>query len=253
MGHIFDLKSAKLYEEWLSSPGGVLLDKLSTDLIVRLVRPKRGERILDVGCGTGNHLLLFHKLGLDVTGIDASPYMLDMAKSRLGSKASLKISMADDLPFEDNEFDITTLIVTLEFIDNPLAVLKEVGRVTKDRVFVGVLNYLSFGCISKKIFSLFNDSIFRETHLFSLWGIREDVKKAYGNTPIEWGSVQTMPTFFFKEYTRRIEMSPLTQSYPFGTFIGISSKMMYTLRTEGIRIGEELKKGAESLVGSPGF
>ena len=48
-------------------------------------------------------------------------------------------------------------------------------------------------------------------------------------------------------------MSPLTQSYPFGTFIGISSKMMYTLRTEGIRIGEELKKGAESLAGSPGF
>jgi len=79
------------------------------------------------------------------------------------------------------------------------------------------------------------------------------MKKAYGNTPIEWGSVRTMPTFFFKESTRRIEASPLAQAYPFGAFIGISSKMMYTLRTEGIRIGEELKKGAESLVGSPGF
>jgi len=56
-----------------------------------------------------------------------------------------------------------------------------------------------------------------------------------------------------KEHARRIEMSPLTQSYPFGTFIGISAKMMYTLRAEGITIGKELKKGAESLVGSPGF
>lgn len=251
MGRIFDLKSGKLYEEWLNSPGGVLFDKLSTELIIRLLRPERGERILDVGCGTGNHLLLFHRLGLDINGVDASPYMLDIAKSRLGSKASLKVSMADDLPFEDNEFDISTLILTLEFVDDPLAVLKEVGRVTKDRVFVGVLNYLSFDCILKRFISLFNDSIFGEAHLFSVWGIREDMKKAYGNTLIEWGSVQSLPSFFAKGYLR--DVFPLTEHCPFGAFIGLCSKMMYTLRTEGLKIEEELKKGAKSLVDLPGF
>jgi len=46
---------------------------------------------------------------------------------------------------------------------------------------------------------------------------------------------------------------PLTQYCPFGAFIGICSKMMYTVRTEGIRIEDELKKGAESLVDLPGF
>ena len=253
MGHIFDLKLARLYDEWLNSPGGVLLDRLSTDLIVRLLRPKRGERVLDVGCGTGNHLLLFHKLGLNITGIDASPCMLDIAKSRLGSKASLKVSMADDLPFEDNEFDIATLILTLEFVDDPLATLKEVGRVTKDRVFVGVLNYLSFDCILKKFIAFFHDSIFREVHLYSLWGIREDIKRAYGDTLIDWGSVQTMPAFFVRRYSRDNTTYPLTQYCPFGAFIGICSKMMYTVRTEGIRIEDELKKGAESLVDLPGF
>ena len=135
MGHIFDLKLAKLYEAWQKSPEGILLDRLSSDLIIRLVRPKRGERVLDIGCGTGNHLLLFYRLGLDVTGLDASPYMLDIAKSRLGNKASFKIGSAEDLPFEDNEFDITTLIITLEFLDNPLEALREAGRVTKNKVF----------------------------------------------------------------------------------------------------------------------
>ncbi|MBE9593183.1 MAG: class I SAM-dependent methyltransferase, partial [Proteobacteria bacterium] len=166
-----------------------MFDRLSSDLIIGLVRPKRGERVLDIGCGTGNHLLLFYRLGLDVTGLDASPYMLDIAKSRLGNKASFKIGSAEDLPFEDNEFDITTLIITLEFLDNPLEALREAGRVTKSKVFIGVLNGLSLGCVYNKIYSLFSPSIFRETHLFTLWGLKEHVKKAYGNVPMEWGSI----------------------------------------------------------------
>jgi len=133
--------------------------------------------VLDVGCGTGNHLLLFYRLGLDVTGLDASPYMLDIAKSRLGNKASFKIGCAEDLPFEDNEFDVTTFIITLEFLDNPLAALSEAGRVTKNKVFIGVLNGLSLECVCKKMYSLFSDSIFRETHLFTLWGAQGTCEK----------------------------------------------------------------------------
>ena len=99
MEHIFDIKLARLYEEWTRSPEGILIDELSNELIMRILRPKKGESVLDIGCGTGNHLLFFHKLGLDITGIDASPYMLDIAKSRLGNKASLKLGRADNLPF----------------------------------------------------------------------------------------------------------------------------------------------------------
>jgi len=252
MGHIFDVKSAKLYEAWQKSPEGILFDRLSSELIIRLVRPKRGERILDIGCGTGNHLLLFYRLGLDVTGLDASPYMLDIAKSRLGNKASFKIGSVEDLPFEDNEFDITTLIITLEFLDDPLAALSEAGRVTKNKVFIGVLNGLSLGCVCKKMYSLFSNSIFRETHLFTLWGLKGCVKKAYGNVPMEWGSIQIMP-FFFTKYSKIIERLSLVQSYPFGTFLGLSSTMTYTLKTENLKVAKHLKKGTESLVGNSPF
>jgi ubiquinone/menaquinone biosynthesis C-methylase UbiE len=251
MGHVFDEKLASLYEAWQISPEGILLDRLSSELIVRLLRPQKGERILDIGCGSGNHLLLFYRLGFDVTGLDTSPYMLDIARSRLGNKASLRIGKAEQLPFEDNEFDLATLIMTLEFLDDPLEALREAGRVAKDRVFVGVLNSLSLGCISKRVYTLFHDSIFREARLFTLWGLKSCVKKVCGNVPMEWASVQAMP-FFLRNYTERVEMSSSVQSCPFGAFLGLVFKMIYTLRTENLRVTERLKKGVESLTGIPG-
>jgi ubiquinone/menaquinone biosynthesis C-methylase UbiE len=251
-GHIFDQKLAKLYEGWEKSPEGVSLDKLSTQLIIRLLKPQRGERILDIGCGTGNHLLLFHRLGLDVTGTDASPYMLDIARSRLGSKASLKLGRAEDLPFEDNEFDVATLIYTLEFLNDPFAALREVGRVAKHRVFLGVLNGLSLGCIGNKCYAVFHDTVFRQARLFTLWGLRSSVKKACGNVPMEWGTAQVMP-FFLRKYSERIEMSPVVQSCPFGSFLGLAFEMAYTLRTGRLKLTERLKKEAESPAGTSGF
>ena len=252
MGHIFDVKAAMLYEAWQRSPEGLLFDRLSSELIVRLMRPQKGERVLDIGCGTGNHLLLFYRLGLDVTGLDASPYMVDIAKSRLGDKATFKIGSAEDLPFEDNEFDVTTLIITLEFLDNPLTALREAGRVTKNKVFIGVLNGLSLDCVCKKMYSLFSRSIFRETHLFTLWGLKRYVKKAYGNIPMEWGSTKVTP-FFFKKYHSQIERSSCPQSNPFDGFLGLSATMTYTLKTDNLKVTEKMKKRAESLISSSPF
>jgi ubiquinone/menaquinone biosynthesis C-methylase UbiE len=252
MGRVFDSGFADLYEEWLKSPEAMLLDQLSTELIIHLLQPERGERILDIGCGTGNHLLLFYRIGLDVTGLDASPYMLDIARSRLGQKASLKGGRAEDLPYEDNEFDITTLIFTLEFLDDPLAALQEAGRVTKDRIFVGVLNSLSFGYIFNKLRTLFHNSIFREVRAFTLWELKSLVKKAYGDVPIKWASVQMLP-FLSKQYMEIIEKSPKVQSYPYGTFLGLACSMTYTLKTKNLPAAEKSKKGAESIARNSRF
>jgi ubiquinone/menaquinone biosynthesis C-methylase UbiE len=250
MGHIFDVKLANLYEAWQNTSDGMVFDRLSSELTVHLIKPKKGERVLDIGCGTGNHLLLFYRLGLDVTGIDASPYMLDIAKSRLGNKSSFKLGSAEDLPFEDNEFDLTTLILTLEFLDHPLPALREAGRVTKNKVFIGVLNGLSLGCVWKKCCSLFSSSIFRKAHLFTLWGLRGYVKEAFGNVPMEWGSIQIMP-FCFKTYSKKMEKLPSVQTYPFGTFLGLSATMTYTLKTDNLRLTKRLPRRRESLIGSP--
>jgi ubiquinone/menaquinone biosynthesis C-methylase UbiE len=244
MGHVFEKKLFGLYEEWQQSPEGMLLDRLSTELILRLLQPKRGERVLDIGCGTGNHLLLFYRMGLDVTGLDASALMLDIARSRLGHKASLKGGRAEDLPFEDNEFDITTLIFTLEFLDDPLTVLREAGRVTKDRIFVGVLNSLSVGCILKRFSALLKDSVFREMRTFTLWELTKLIRKAYGDVPVTWGSVRMFP-FLSGQYAERIDRSP--KAHPCGTFLGLACSMTYTLKTRNLPVMEKSKKGVESI------
>lgn len=252
MGRVFDTGFARLYEEWLNSPEGIWLDRLNTELIMRLLQPKRGERVLDIGCGTGNHLLIFYRIGLDVTGLDASSYMLDIARSRLGHRASLELGRAEDLPFEDNEFDIATLILTLEFLDDPLAALQEAGRVTRDRIFVGVLNSLSVGCICKKLSALFQHSIFRGMHTFTLWELKGLVKRAYGEAPIKWGSVQMLP-FLPKRHAEGIERSSLLQSYPYGTFLGLACTMTYSLKTSYISVIEKSKQEADSIARSSRF
>ncbi|MBW1689692.1 MAG: methyltransferase domain-containing protein [Deltaproteobacteria bacterium] len=252
MGRVFDSAFARLYEQWLNSPEGISLDRLSTELIMRLLQPKRGERVLDIGCGTGNHLLIFYRIGLDVTGLDASSYMLDIARSRLGHRAALELGRAEDLPFEDNEFDITTLILTLEFLDDPLAALQEAGRVTRDRIFVGVLNSLSIGCILKKLAALFQHSIFRGLHTFTLWELSGLVRRSYGEAPIKWGSVQMLP-FLPIRHEEGFERSSLLQSQPFGTFLGLACTMTYTLKTRYIGVLEKSKKGADSIARSARF
>jgi len=249
MGHIFEKTLFALYDEWQHSAQGMLLDQASTELIMHLLEPKQGERILDVGCGTGNHLLLFYRLGLDVTGVDASSYMLDIAQSRLGHRASLRGGRAEDLPFEDNEFDITTLIFTLEFLDNPFAALREAGRVTRDRVFIGVLNSLSLGCMVNKIHALFHESIFRAMQPFTFWGVKSMLRKAYGDAPIKWGSVQVLP-FFSRRYTENSGRSVKVQSYPHGIFLGVVCNMTYILKTRNLQIAEKSKRKADSIARS---
>ncbi|MFW6148054.1 MAG: class I SAM-dependent methyltransferase [Thermodesulfobacteriota bacterium] len=249
MGYIFEKTLFTLYDAWQHSPQGMLLDQLSTELIMQLLEPKRGERVLDVGCGTGNHLLLFYRLGLDVTGLDASSYMLDIAQSRLGHRASLKGGRAEELPFEDNEFDITTLIFTLEFLDDPLAALREAGRVTRDRVFVGVLNSLSLGCMVNKIQALFHESIFRAIQPFTFWGVKSMLRKAYGDAPIKWGSVQAAP-FFSRQYTEKGSPSSKVQTHPYGIFLGLACTMSYILKTSNLQLAEQSKRKADSIAPS---
>lgn len=76
---------------------------------------KSGDSILDVGCGKGFLLYEFKKLlpGLHVQGVDISRYGLENAKPEI--KESLSFSPAQELPFEDNQFD---LVISLGALHN---------------------------------------------------------------------------------------------------------------------------------------
>lgn len=57
------------------------VSKFGEDLI-DLLAPKKGEYILDLGCGTGDLSYKLHKLGVNVLGIDNSENMVEQAKKK---------------------------------------------------------------------------------------------------------------------------------------------------------------------------
>jgi len=131
------------YELWYQTPEGQYANTLEKELFLKLVQPKSGQSVLDIGCGTGHNLAFFKELELKAAGIDASKPMLDIASKKLNTDAELHWGHAEQLPFNNDSFDIVTLITVLEFVSDPIKVLKEAGRVTRAQIYLGILNKIS--------------------------------------------------------------------------------------------------------------
>jgi ubiquinone/menaquinone biosynthesis C-methylase UbiE len=241
MGLIFDQNTLDFYDSWRRSHQNRTIERSMESLLVSLLDPQPGERVLDIGCGTGNHLIMFSKMGLNVSGVDASSQMLAKARVRLGHKSDFKIGMAEDLPFDDNEFDLAVLINTLEFMDNPLSALREAGRVAKNRVFIGVLNSFSWNGFLKTLQGYFGDPLFGQAKLYNLWQLKSLLKLAYGPVPISWQSIRVTPSF--------MEDAPGSKNSPFGFFLGLSATLVYHYETDNIPLKARLKTAGQSFMG----
>lgn len=92
-----------------------------------------GDRILDVACGTGALLRVVAASDIRVTlaGVDATPEMLEVANSRIGSLADLRHGRAESLPFKDEAFDTVVTTNALHFFRPPENALREMWRVIK--------------------------------------------------------------------------------------------------------------------------
>jgi len=101
-----------------------------------------GNRVLDLGCGTGTLAQMCIERGAEVTGVDANNGMLSVAKRNSPSAKFLNISLSNlDEHLEDESFDI--ILSTLAFSEltrmERLYVLKQIKRLLKKggRVFIG--------------------------------------------------------------------------------------------------------------------
>jgi len=98
---------------------------------IRSFPVKAGMKVLDVGCGTGTNLMLYHQAGCLVHGIDLSPSMLEVARNKLGKHADLRVGDASEMPYPDNSFDLVTSTLALHEMASILRpqVMKEMIRV----------------------------------------------------------------------------------------------------------------------------
>ncbi len=112
------------YDRWFETPLGKAVLATERDLILDMLRPGRGERILDAGSGTGIFTDAFLARGANVVGLDISFAMLRRAAEKNAALAGREVA-ADmmHLPFGDCGFDKTVSVTALEFIpDAPRAV-----------------------------------------------------------------------------------------------------------------------------------
>lgn len=87
-----------------------------------------GMRVLDAGCGGGEFCALALARGAAVSGIDAAPGMLAIARRR-APDADLREGDIAALPWDDDAFDVVTAFNSVQFTDDPPATIAELARV----------------------------------------------------------------------------------------------------------------------------
>ena len=220
MGYVFDFNDSASYAQWLKADCNQQTIELECRLMTGMLHPLCGERLIDIGCGTGASLMAFLGKGIQLTGVDPSPYMLDVATKNLGHRVDLHRAYAEDLPFEDNSFDYASVCLTLEFVEDPQKALEEACRVAKDGVFIGILNKYAFKALQRRIKGIFTPTIYNHARFFSIGEIKYLIYKLIGDVPVSWKTTCQFPGIFHR-FIYRIETSTLAQRSPFGAFAGI--------------------------------
>lgn len=110
-----------------NDPGGYheLLDELESSYVRRF---GQGKDVLEVGCGTGLVLLRIREFARRATGVDLSPGMLEKAQQR---GLDVKLGSATELPFENDQFDVTCSFKVLAHVPEIEKALAEMARVTR--------------------------------------------------------------------------------------------------------------------------
>jgi len=134
------------YDEWFQTPVGTLVKRYESALLLKLLQPRQGETILDVGCGTGVFTLDLLSLGARIVGLEISYPMLMRARQKASGYSFDPIAgNMMSLPFADGGFDKTVSMTALEFVEDAHGAVRELFRVTQKggTIVVTTLNSLS--------------------------------------------------------------------------------------------------------------
>jgi SAM-dependent methyltransferase len=132
------------------SPGGWAIGLLPSlrcrnDRAARLPLPRRGARLLDVGCGNGAFVEDALAWGWNAEGLDPDPDVAAAVSPRLG--AHIRTGTLADMRYPDASFAAVTMDHTIEHLHDPVSTLREVRRILQPggSVWIATPNVDSLG------------------------------------------------------------------------------------------------------------
>jgi ubiquinone/menaquinone biosynthesis C-methylase UbiE len=163
--NIFQLPSvAGEYDDYYHSEKGKIIDKIEKEIVSYHLRNLSGNHLLELGCGTGHWTQFFVELGFQVTALDNSEAMLEIARGKNIQNVQFLMADAGRLPFPDNHFAVIVSVTMLEFVEDIERVLEEIDRVLQPggTFLLGCLNALSELGKNRA-----NDAVFRYGRFFT--------------------------------------------------------------------------------------
>jgi ubiquinone/menaquinone biosynthesis C-methylase UbiE len=134
MGDASEQKTRRYYDDFSDSyerGRGYGYHRMIDDLEVQVTTPyARGARALELGCGTGLILARVAEVAREAVGVDLSEGMAQRARDR---GLDVHIGSVCDLPFEDEQFDLTYSFKVLAHVPDIVAAVREAARVGDDR------------------------------------------------------------------------------------------------------------------------
>lgn len=113
--------------------------------LIHMLHVRDASHIIELGCGPGNGTLtLIRRLQDDgnltakVTACDLSPLMIECARKRLPESVTLLVADNQNLPFEDESFDVVFAGMNINLVPNPEMMLSEAYRILKPGGRLGV-------------------------------------------------------------------------------------------------------------------
>ena len=146
---------------------------------------KEGDRVLDVACGTGNASIPAAQTGASVTASDLTPELFEAGRARAkeeGVELEWVEADAENLPFDDDSFDVVMSSIGAMFAPQHQKVADEMARVVKPGGTIAMLNWTPEGMVG---------ALFRTMGPFMpppppgaqpppLWGSEEHLTELYG-------------------------------------------------------------------------
>ena len=145
---------ARLKATWMTGDYDVFSRYLEPDahLFFRRIGVEPGQKVLDVGCGTGQLALIAARAGADVTGCDIATNSIERARVRASQEqlsAVFDEGDAESLPYADAQFDVVTSLVGAMFAPRPELVASELIRVCKPGGKIAMANWTPQGFVGQ--------------------------------------------------------------------------------------------------------